>query len=204
MDLCLSKDLIAEDVHSQVGLCVDFVLKTSLTRQTLDNITCVMLFFDGFERIFNEHRTLYFGPQESKSSNEKSKNNLKESGQSKVSSSGKSTSNEDKEGGSQRKVKTANGMVKKTSSGLPPKNQAMSSSIMSSDIKDKVVNPQIQNMNSTFNYKGNGPSLKNNLGTPQLDSNKYPRELNEYVPNIPATTKNNKSKHLNFFPNKNV
>ncbi len=66
--MCLSKEIIAEDAHTQVGLCVDFILKNSLIRQTLDNITCVMLFFEGFEKIFNEHKSFYSGNNDSKTS----------------------------------------------------------------------------------------------------------------------------------------
>ena len=75
--MCLSKDIIANDAHTQVGLCVDFVLKNSLIRQTLDNITCVMLFFEGYEKIYNEYKAFFSGNTDSKQS-EKSKSSIKE------------------------------------------------------------------------------------------------------------------------------
>ena len=106
---------------------------------------------------------------------------------------------------SDRKIKTANGMVKKGSLGLS-KNQAMSSSLISNEIKDKdkSQSQQQQGMNSTFNYKSQAPTLNKPLINQQYESSsKYPKELNEYAPNVPATTKNNKSK-LNLFQNKNV
>jgi hypothetical protein len=96
-------------------------------------------------------------------------------------------------------------MVKKGSIGLP-KNQAMSSSLISNEVKDKdkPIPIQSQIMNSTFNYKSQVPTLSKNLINQQNDSNsKFPKELNEYAPNVPSTTKNNKSK-LNLFQNKNV
>ncbi len=96
-------------------------------------------------------------------------------------------------------------MVKKGSLGLS-KNQAMSSSLISNEVKDKDK-PQIsqtQVMSSTFNYKSQAPTLNKNLINQQFDSSsKYPKELNEYAPNVPSTTKNNKTK-MNLFQNKNV
>lgn len=200
--MCLGKDIIADDAHTQVGLCVDFVLKNSLIRQTLDNITCVMLFFEGFEKIFNEHKSFYSGNSDTKL-NDKSKTSSKEGYVSKINNSrgSQSSTSEDK---SDRKIKTANGMVKK---GLPAKNQAMSSFMVSNEIKDKDKDkliPGQQQMNSTFNYKSQAPTLNKNLINPQYEtSSKFPRELNDYVQNVPSTTKNNKSK-INLFQNKNV
>lgn len=244
--MCLSKELICNDIHEQVGNSVDFILKTSLIRQTLDNVTCVMLFFEGFEKLFNSKR-LSYGLPESKpiekpkssvsSSNRESKNST--SKQSVPSSS--STTNEEKD--SSRKIKTANGMIKKS---LLHKNQALSSSIVSSEMKEKDktsikgstmysqsnsnnsmsnnnntnnnnsssnnntsnVSSNVQSMGNTFNYKNpsihksnNNSNVMNNLINQQNpdSTSRYARELNEYVPNIPSTTKASKSKYLNFF-----
>jgi hypothetical protein len=202
--MCLGKDIIAQDSHTQVGLCVDFILKNSLIRQTLDNITCVMLFFEGFEKIFNEHKSFYSGNTESKL-NDKSKTSSKEASIiSKINNSrgSQSSTSEDK---SDRKIKTANGMIKKGSL-LLPKNQAMSSSLISNEVKDKdkPISSQQSGMNSTFNYKSQAPTLNKTLINQQYDSSsKVPRELNEYVSNVPSTTKNNKSK-ISLFQNKNL
>ncbi len=43
----------AKNIHSQSGLAVDMVLKSSLCRRTLDNVTCVLICFDNFEKIYN-------------------------------------------------------------------------------------------------------------------------------------------------------
>jgi hypothetical protein len=40
-------------LHHQVGLSVDFILKSSMCRKTLDNVTCVILAFENFENKFN-------------------------------------------------------------------------------------------------------------------------------------------------------
>lgn len=40
-------------LHHQVGLSVDFILKSSMSRKTLDNVTCVVLAFENYEKQFN-------------------------------------------------------------------------------------------------------------------------------------------------------
>jgi hypothetical protein len=40
----------ASNVHNQCGLCVETVLKNSLYRQSLDNVTVVMICFQNFKR----------------------------------------------------------------------------------------------------------------------------------------------------------
>lgn len=216
IDFCLSKELIANDIHDQVANSVDFILKASLVRQTLDNITCVMLYFSGFERLFNAKRQSY-GLPESKPV-EKPKNPTSSSNRDQVRNSltkqnAPSSNNEEKE--SARKIKTANGMIKKNLQ----KNQLMSSSIVSNEMKEKdktaikgttMYNSNFSNTNQDNKgvYIKNQPSIKGNnnsnvmanLVNQQQDPNsRYARELNEYVPNIPSTTKASKSKYLNFF-----
>jgi hypothetical protein len=41
-----------KNVHMQSGVAVDMIIKTSLVRRTLDNVTCVMIAFSNFEKIF--------------------------------------------------------------------------------------------------------------------------------------------------------
>lgn len=41
-----------KNVHIQSGIAVDMIIKTSLVRRTLDNVTCVMITFSNFEKIF--------------------------------------------------------------------------------------------------------------------------------------------------------
>jgi len=219
VDLCLSKELICDDIHSQVGLSVDFVLKSSLIRQTLDNITCVMLFFEGFEKIFNEHKGIYSGVIDKsqlqfndKYNNqkllEKDKSKLPEKSTKNNSSS--QQINEDKtENKDSRKIKTANGMVKKTSI-LLNKNSAMASSMVSNEIKEK----EKSNSNKQYEQSMGGmtstnfPYTKNLSSTSKQNSksnyeeaynNKISSQLNESLPNNPSTTKNSKSKNIGFF-----
>ena len=46
------KDNKAKNIHAQCSLGVDMVIKTSLARNVLDNVTCVMIAFENFEKIF--------------------------------------------------------------------------------------------------------------------------------------------------------
>lgn len=41
-----------KNIHIQCSLAVDMIMKTALARRTMDNVTCVMVAFKGFERIF--------------------------------------------------------------------------------------------------------------------------------------------------------
>lgn len=41
-----------KNIHLQSGTAVDMVIKSSLVRRTLDNVTCVMIAFSNFEKIF--------------------------------------------------------------------------------------------------------------------------------------------------------
>lgn len=46
-----------ENIHIQAGVGVDMILKTSLAKKSLDNITCVLLVFEGFEfKFLNDAR----------------------------------------------------------------------------------------------------------------------------------------------------
>jgi hypothetical protein len=40
----------AKDIHSQCGLAIDMIMKTSLIRKTLDNVTCVIISFENFNK----------------------------------------------------------------------------------------------------------------------------------------------------------
>jgi hypothetical protein len=39
-----------KDVHLQCGLSIDMIIKSSLVRKTLDNVTCVMIAFENFHK----------------------------------------------------------------------------------------------------------------------------------------------------------
>jgi hypothetical protein len=45
------RDGVSSNVHKQCGLGVEYVLKNSLVRRTLDNVTVVMIAFSNFKKI---------------------------------------------------------------------------------------------------------------------------------------------------------
>jgi hypothetical protein len=45
------RDGVSSNVHKQCGLGVEYVLKNSLVRRTLDNVTVVMVAFSNFKKI---------------------------------------------------------------------------------------------------------------------------------------------------------
>jgi hypothetical protein len=45
----MTDKLREHNLHAQSSLAVDMIMKNSLARQTLDNITSVLIAFDGFE-----------------------------------------------------------------------------------------------------------------------------------------------------------
>lgn len=46
---------VANNVHKQSGMGVEYILKNSLLRRTLDNVTVVMIAFSNFKRaVFGE------------------------------------------------------------------------------------------------------------------------------------------------------
>ena len=55
--MTMNNSVKAKNLHSQSGLAVDMVLKTSLCRRTLDNVTCVLICFENFEKMFNNSKT---------------------------------------------------------------------------------------------------------------------------------------------------
>jgi hypothetical protein len=46
-----------KDIHLQCGLSIDMIIKSSLIRKTLDNVTCVMIAFENFYKILFETTT---------------------------------------------------------------------------------------------------------------------------------------------------
>ena len=42
-----------DNIHTQSGLILDMIIKSSLLRNSLDNVTCVFLAFSNFEKYFN-------------------------------------------------------------------------------------------------------------------------------------------------------
>ena len=50
----------ANNVNEQSGKCVDIILKTSLLRQSMDNVTCIFITFSNF------NNTIFTNYQENK------------------------------------------------------------------------------------------------------------------------------------------
>ena len=46
----LGEKLTLEQTHKNCGHCVDSILKASALRRTVDNVTCVTIAFDGFQK----------------------------------------------------------------------------------------------------------------------------------------------------------
>lgn len=53
--MTMKEDFKTKSIHSQVGLGVDMVMKSSLVRRTFDNVTVLILAFKNFENYFNEN-----------------------------------------------------------------------------------------------------------------------------------------------------
>lgn len=53
--LSFQENIRAKNIHLQCGIAVDLILKTSLLRKSLDNVTCVLIVFENFEKCFNNN-----------------------------------------------------------------------------------------------------------------------------------------------------
>lgn len=51
------KESKSKNLHIQCGVAVDLIIKTSLVRRTLDNVTAVLIAFQNFENYFNGQST---------------------------------------------------------------------------------------------------------------------------------------------------
>lgn len=161
----------------------------------MDNITCVMLTFEGFETLFSQI-----------------KESISRSGEDKqiVSSSSQNYINmENKQETNPRKVKTANGMIKKPLS--LAKN--LSTSIVSNDVKEQGASSQSQNICSTTTHKnslvhasrimdgiksGSSQSKYEESQATTVIKSKLKEELSLPISSIPSTAKNSKSKPVIF------
>ncbi len=50
----LTLDNKQKNINQQVGNAVDLIMKSSLARKTLDNITCMIIAFENFENIYTK------------------------------------------------------------------------------------------------------------------------------------------------------
>ena len=53
--LSLQESIREKTIHLQCGVAVDLVLKSSLLRKSLDNVTCVLIAFENFEKCYNNN-----------------------------------------------------------------------------------------------------------------------------------------------------
>lgn len=51
--MTLKESTKAKNIHIQCGIAIDMIIKSSLVRRTLDNVTAVMIAFQNFESNFN-------------------------------------------------------------------------------------------------------------------------------------------------------
>jgi protein phosphatase 2C family protein 2/3 len=63
--LTLNEDIKEKNIHCQSALAVDMIMKSSLVRKTLDNITCVLLVFEHFESIWLNRHSENLSPKSS-------------------------------------------------------------------------------------------------------------------------------------------
>ena len=49
------KDAKSQSIHQHTGIGVEYILKNSLLRRTLDNVTVVQISFSNFEQAVAEH-----------------------------------------------------------------------------------------------------------------------------------------------------
>ena len=53
--LTIQESVRGKNLHLQCGVAVDMIIKSSLLRKTLDNVTCVLIVFENFERCYNNN-----------------------------------------------------------------------------------------------------------------------------------------------------
>ena len=49
----LNRKIKSVNLHSQCGIAMDLIIKTSLIRKAFDNVTCIMIAFQNFDNYFN-------------------------------------------------------------------------------------------------------------------------------------------------------
>ena len=42
----------SKSIHEVCGISIDMIIKSALSRKSLDNVTCAIIAFENFERIF--------------------------------------------------------------------------------------------------------------------------------------------------------
>jgi hypothetical protein len=195
IDFCFDNELLTKDIHTQTGLSVDMILKSSLKRKSMDNITCVMLTFEGFERKFQMYKEKLLDKSQKISlvSSQKLENQIKEVIKEDIKS----------------KLIIANGMTKKTLS----INKNMTSSISSTQsMKESNSQTNINNNSNSNSNKLNESTKashsknKINQNSPNIDKDSFNfiknklKEEKEVVSgfNFPSTVKNSKAQNIIF------
>lgn len=185
IDFCFENDLLTKDIHSQTGISVDMILKSSLKRKSMDNITCVMLTFEGFERKFLL-----------------SKEKSSETRLQKTENQGKDLLKEEKDVKSKQII--ANGMTKK---GLSI-NKNMTTSISSSMTSSQVIKESNSQSNIGSNSSLNKSHSKNKTSQNSMNIEKdsihfIKNKLKEekdfgFGLSFPSTVKNSKAQNVIF------
>lgn len=183
IDFCFENDLLTKDIHSQTGISVDLILKTSLKRKSMDNITCVMLTFEGFERKFQLNKE-----KSSETRLQKTENQVKD------------VLKEEKD------VKTkqiiANGMTKKGLSINKNMSTSISSTISSQVMKESGSQSNIGSISQNKSHSKNKTSQNSVIiekDSIYLMKNKLKEEKDfGFGGSFPSTVKNSKAQNVIF------
>jgi hypothetical protein len=138
----------AKNIHSQSGLAIDMILKSSLVRKTLDNVTCVMIAFSNFEKIFNSETN--YNSNVNKTVNvlplieEKEKYNTNQ-----IASSNIELIEE-----TEKKLSATNPSYSKINSISNKRSESQSNMLTTNKLEDKKTpNHKYESSNSTLNYE---------------------------------------------------
>jgi hypothetical protein len=52
--MTVNEEQKAKNLHQQCNTAVDMIIKTALVRKSLDNVTCILIAFENFEKLYNK------------------------------------------------------------------------------------------------------------------------------------------------------
>lgn len=215
------KDLKSKNVHIQSGLGVDMVIKSSLVRKTLDNVTCVVISFSNFEKLFKQDEFKSISPTNltTKSSYVNTETDYHKKGSLDLNLvSNKTTHNKDREYSSSNINSNSNykSTIAEKNRGVNYLTHGLSMDLMkpkqmlreSRDFVSKKVSLQkkLVSLDISNKKQGVGYSLMNNKSDKEFYSNKKRLDFSEnmdkdkekekktpnyLMDNYPSTTKNN-------------
>ena len=161
-----------------------------------------MLSFEGFEQLFSEHKAIYNNKISINTINSNTKLNSFNTTSTKVVT----PVIKPEDANPTRKLKSANGMIKKSTFSLV-KNTSLTSSYVSSEIREKeklnslIVPMSTKNSNSNSNPFGSSKEMSSKQTPTVVKHRQY--EVDQVISNMPSTSKNAKSKVINFGVNQN-